>query len=135
VRIHAHHFIAEGPRVFYARSCFGIPLAAGRVWLPHPFWSTHLQPPGAGCSASMNTVSTARAVEPSAYVELRALEVAKGEVATESNGAAKTGGASWVKRFWPFRWPTQASNLGPVQPERIPGSSPSGPGQYIDILI
>lgn len=83
----------------------------------------------------MNTVSTARAVESSAYVELRALEVAKGEVAAESSGAEKTGGTSWVKRFWPFRWPTQMSNMGPTQPQPIPGSSPGGSGQYIDILI
>ena len=135
MRVHADHFSYHVPRVFYARSCFGIPLFAGRVWLPHPFWSTHLQPPGAGGVSCDNTTSTARAIEPAAYVELRALEVAEAEVAAESAGAEQSSGASWVKRFWPFRWPLQASNLGPVQPERIPGSSPTGPGQYIDILV
>lgn len=135
MRIHADYCSLSAPRVLYARSCFGIPLFAGRVWLPHPFWSTHLQPPGAGGVACDNTISTARAIEPAAYVELRALEITKDEVVAEAKAAQNSGGASLVKRFWPFRWPLQVSNLGPVQPDRIPGSSPTGPGQYIDILV
>lgn len=92
-------------RVFYARSCYGLALWAGRIWLPHPFWSQQLQPNG-GISRGEGLVQCARAVEPAAYVELRALDVAKAEA--DATKRTEPERAETVRRMWPHRWPAEA---------------------------
>ncbi len=69
-------------------------------------------------------------VPPAAYVEMRALEIAKQEI--EGLGPAPFKPGSEVLRLWPFRWPAHDPQTSQAQPIE---ESPREPGTYIDILL
>lgn len=69
-------------------------------------------------------------VPPTAYVELRALDIAKQEI--EELGPAPFKPGSEVLRLWPFRWP--AHEPEPSLPQGI-DERLRDPGGYIDILL
>lgn len=90
---------------YFARSCYGVPLWAGRIWLPHPFWSVGLQPGG---RPQPTIACTSQAVTPADYVELRALEIRKQELEATWPGDEMPGSVNRSPRLWPFRWPMKS---------------------------
>jgi hypothetical protein len=109
---------ASAPRVLYARSCFSVPLWAGRIWLPAP-------PLAALCSRLRIRLPepigyALERVSPAYYVELRALDIAKGE----AEDSARIGYCKPHLLHWPFRWPQPATDEHTAV-SRLPEHGPS----------
>ncbi len=121
-----------GQRVYHARSCYGLALWAGRIRQPHPFWSKNLQP-GDGGSQGEGPALSARAVEPAAYVELRALDAAKAENDLQMRSESARS-ESLVRRLWPFRWPVEAVAGSEEAKVRIEHEAPVKRA-YLDVVV
>ena len=119
-------------QTFFARSCYGLALWAGRIWLPHPFWSVGLQPSGsAGAARPASEASTLKAVTPADFVELRALEGRKEELRLQAREEPEQASRTPEQRFWPFRWPETPPV--PIEPAP-PGVAPERRATAFDIL-
>ncbi len=117
---------AFAPRVFYARSCFGVPLWAGRCRLPEPVcgrWRTRLPEPIGFATERLS---------PAYYVELRALDIAKEEIELTTPRARHRTPIHPIKLLWPFRWPTPMTTpkVAPPLPPHF-----QDPRQSINVLI
>lgn len=128
-------------RVYYARSCYGIPLWAGRAWLLQA-GRGGLCSQAVGSLASNTAILPARAVAPAAYVELRALDIARQEAQVEPCNAGGAGEPTSMRRLWPFRWipagittSSAAPSSGAVAAAVALQDTSSATGRYLDVLV
>lgn len=122
------HARAFAPRVFYARSCFGVPLWAGRCRLPAlallcaRFRNRLFEPPA--CAIER--------ISPAYYVELRALEIAKEDLELSTSRAHYRPPINPPKLPWPFRWPVPAPAPTAATTSPMP---PMDPRSSLDLWI
>lgn len=79
---------------------------------------------------------TGRAVAPSAYVELRALEISQAEIERLGHRAEpkERPFAHFLKRLWPFDYP--AKPVDPSPPALMtPAIVANAKGRYLDVIV
>jgi len=122
-------FGATALRVLYARSCFGVPLWAGRIWLPAPALA-------ALCSRLRIRLPepvgyAIERVSPAYYVELRALDIAKAEAA-DSMRVSRPASIKPSSLLWPFRWPQPIESKPAASPSQLTEQSPLRSIDYLN---
>jgi hypothetical protein len=109
---------ALAPRVLYARSCFGVPLWAGRLWLPAHSLAAVCERLRIRLPEPIG-YATER-VSPAYYVELRALDIAREEQRLATPHVCPRPHIHVLKLLWPFRWPTPAASSASPVPVAAP---------------